>query len=98
MEIVFTDRFLSRIEEYSDYIALNNIPAAIKWTEGIFDHCEYLKSNPEIGRVVPELRKSEIRELIHGNYRLIYEVKKSNIDMLTIWHGRQQLPNEKTKL
>jgi hypothetical protein len=25
MEIIFTDRFLNRVEEYSDYIALDNI-------------------------------------------------------------------------
>lgn len=48
-----------------------------------------LLSNPNIGRIVPEFRRAEIRELIHGNYRLIHEVKPSQVDMLTIWHTNQ---------
>lgn len=98
MEIIFTGRFLNRVEEYSDYIALDNIPAAINWVEGVIKHCRKLKSNPEIGRMVPEFTRPEIRELIHGNYRLIYEVKSSHVDMLTIWHGRQQLPDSSKEL
>lgn len=91
MEVVFTDRFLSRVEECTDYIAIDNIPAAIKWAEGVFDYCSI---QPESGRVVPEFRRPEIRELIHGNYRLVYELKTNQIDMLTIWHTRQVLPND----
>jgi plasmid stabilization system protein ParE len=99
MEIIFTDRFLDRVEEFSDYIALDNIPAAIRWAEQVFDHCHMLQSNPEIGRMVPEFRRPEIRELIHGkNYRLIHEVKSSQIDMLTIWHTSQLLPDDVKKL
>ncbi len=94
MEVIFTDRFLNRAEEYSDYIALDNIPAAINWVEQIFDYCKQLKSSPESGRVVPEFSRPEIRKLLHGNYRLIYEVKPEKIDMLTIWHGRQLLPSD----
>jgi hypothetical protein len=30
MEVIFTDRFLERVEEFSDYIALDNVPQAVK--------------------------------------------------------------------
>lgn len=98
MEVIFTDRFLDRVEEYSDYIALDNIPKAVMWAEDIFTNCQKLQSNPNMGRVVPEFQRSEIRELIHGDYRLIHEVKTSQVDMLTIWHTSQQLPDQPEKL
>ena len=98
MEIIFTDRFLTQVEECTDYIALDHIPTAIKWAEGVFDHCQKLSDQPESGRIVPEFRRPEIRELIHGSYRLVYELKTNQIDMLTIWHTRQMLPDDPLKV
>jgi plasmid stabilization system protein ParE len=98
MEIVLTDRFLTRVEECTDYIALDHIPTAIKWAEGVFEHCQKLSDQPESGRIVPEFRRPEIREHIHGNYRLVYELKTNQIDMLTIWHTRQMLPDDPHKV
>ncbi|MDZ7690418.1 MAG: type II toxin-antitoxin system RelE/ParE family toxin [Balneolaceae bacterium] len=85
---------MGRVEEFSDYIALDDIPTAMKWAQEVFDRCEQLRSHPESGRIVPEFGRPEIRELIHGNYRLIYEVKTKQIDMLTIWHTSQELPDK----
>ena len=84
MEVIFTVRFLTRVEECTDYIALDDIPTAIKWAEGVFKYCEQLSAQPESGRMVPEFNRAEIKELIHGNYRLVYEIKSNRIDMLTI--------------
>lgn len=94
MEIILTDRFLSRVEEYSDYIALDDIPTAIKWAREVVERCRQLGIHPKSGRIVPEFSRPEIRELIHGNYRLVYEIKTSRIDMLTIWHTSQKLPEK----
>lgn len=94
MEIILSAHFLDRVEEYSDYIALDDIPTAIQWARNVFDRCEQLRSQPDSGRIVPEFGRPEIRELIHGNYRLIYEIKSTRIYMLTIFHTSQQLPDE----
>jgi addiction module RelE/StbE family toxin len=99
MEIIFTDRFLDRVEKISGYIALDNISQAIEWSKNIFNECEKLQNNPRIGRIVPEFQRPEIRELIHGhNYRLIYEVEATQVDMLTVWHARQQFPESPGEL
>jgi len=98
MEVIFTDHFLERVEECTDYIALDHISTAVKWARGIFEHCQKLSEQPESGRIVPEFKRPEIRELIHGNYRLVYELKTNQIDMLTIWHTRQMLPDDPHKI
>jgi plasmid stabilization system protein ParE len=51
-----------------------------------------LKSNPQIGRVVPETQIESIRELIEGNYHIIYKVlNEFDIDILTIYHSARNL-------
>lgn len=97
MEVIFTDRFLYRLKECTDYIALDHVSTAIQWASGVFEQCQKLSDQPKMGRVVPEFRLLEIREVIHGNYRLVYELKSNQIDMLTIWHTRQMLPDDPYK-
>jgi plasmid stabilization system protein ParE len=92
MEVVFTEQFLDRLEEYADYIALDNIPAAVEWAQKTLHQCRILSEYPGSGRIVPELGLTQIREILHGNYRLIYEIKPGQIQLLTIWHNRQMLP------
>ncbi len=53
---------------------------------------EQLKSTPEIGRIVSEINYRKIREIIYGNYRIIYRIEKKQISILTIRHGKQILP------
>ncbi len=51
-----------------------------------------LKSFMLSGRIVPEIDRKEIRELIQGNYRIIYKIiSKNQIDILTIHHSSRSL-------
>lgn len=51
-----------------------------------------LKTNPHSGRAVPEFENEKYRELIEGNYRIIYKlVDKEKIDILTIHHAARDL-------
>ncbi|MFA7348964.1 MAG: type II toxin-antitoxin system RelE/ParE family toxin [Desulfurivibrionaceae bacterium] len=42
--------------------------------------------------MVPEVNRKEIREIIFGNYRIVYRTGPENISILTIRHGRHILP------
>jgi plasmid stabilization system protein ParE len=44
-----------------------------------------------MGRIVPEIGDSKIRELFVYLYRLIYEISKEGAEILAIIHGRQNL-------
>lgn len=48
----------------------------------------------KLGRIVPELKNAIFRELIIGNYRIIYKiVSKNQIDILTIHLAQRLLKN-----
>jgi len=92
MKIIWSPLAIDRASEITEYIAQDKPPAAKKWIDTVFSKVSQLKSSPEIGRVVPEIRNDQFRELIYGNYRIIYRIEKKQISILTIRHGKQILP------
>jgi len=92
MKIIWSPLAIDRASEIAEYIAQDKPSAAEKWINTVFSKVEQLKSSPEIGRVVPEIRNDQFRELIYGNYLIIYRIKKTQISILTIRHGKQILP------
>jgi addiction module RelE/StbE family toxin len=92
VKIIWSPLAIDRASEIAEYIARDKPSAAEKWVNTIFSKVEQLRSSPEIGRIVPEIRNEQFRELIYGNYRIIYRIEKKQISILTIRHGRQILP------
>ena len=98
MRIIWSPLAVDRASEIADYIAQDKPSAAEKWIDTVFSKVEQLKSSPEIGRIVPEINDSQFRELIYGNYRIIYRIETKQISILTIRHGRQILPINEIKV
>ncbi len=92
MRIIWSPLAVDQASEIADYIAQDNPTAAEKWGNTVFSKVEQLKSAPEIDRIIPEINNSQFRELIYGNYRIIYRIEKKQISILTIRHGKQILP------
>ena len=92
MNIVWSPLAVNRASEIACYIAQDKPSAAEKWIKTVFSKVEQLKFSPEIGRIVPEIRNNQLRELIYGNYRIIYRIEAEQISILTIRHGKQILP------
>ena len=97
MKIVWSPLAVDRASEIARYIAQDKPSAAEKWINKVFTKVEQLKSSPEIGRIVPEISDNQFRELIYGNYRIIYRIEKMQISILTIRHGKQILPTNDIK-
>jgi addiction module RelE/StbE family toxin len=54
-----------------------------------------LQSQVYSGRIVPELNHSDIRELIEGNYRIIYRIADSiRVDILKVHHSTHNFKSE----
>jgi toxin ParE1/3/4 len=92
MRIIVSPLAVDRALEIAGYIAQDKPSSAKKWIETVFSKVEQLKPPPETGRIVPEISDSQFRELIYGNYRIIYRIEIQKISILTIRHGQQILP------
>ena len=98
MEIEWSPLAIERVLEMAEYIAVDKPDVAIQWASNIFDSTEKLKEYPRLGRIVPEIQDDKYRELIEGNYRIIYFIGTSKISVLTVRHGKQLLSIEELKL
>ncbi|HBC02908.1 MAG: hypothetical protein CL528_08110 [Aequorivita sp.] len=53
---------------------------------------EIIKTHPNIGKSVEEIDNPNIRELVEGNYRIIYRIVNSkNFHILMVHHGARNL-------
>ncbi|MCP4660235.1 MAG: type II toxin-antitoxin system RelE/ParE family toxin [bacterium] len=88
MKIIWTPRALARVREIADYIARDRPKVAQRWALSVFDRVERLATSPKRGRMVPEARREEIREILHGKYRIIYRLDEDAVvSILTVRHG-----------
>ena len=92
VDVKWTKRALKDIDNIADYIAKDSFHYAQIQVKRFFDKVEILKKYPSIGRIVPEKKQENIREIILGNYRVIYKiVSKEQIDILTVHHSKRLL-------
>jgi toxin ParE1/3/4 len=77
------------------YIAQHNSDAAARLGYELVTRAENLASFPEIGRVVPEFQRPDLREVICRSYRIIYRVRRNDqcIDIVRFWHAARGFPH-----
>lgn len=90
MRLIWAPRAITRASEIAAYIAQDRPDAAANWVDALVATVATLKTHPRRGRKVPEVNRPEIRELLHGAYRIIYRQDARRIVVLTIRHGRRQ--------
>ena len=91
MKILFTPRSKSDISEIVHYISQDNPQAARDWAKSIFDSIKSLENFPSLGRIVPEYSEDTIREIIKGQYRIVYKINQfeEEIYIVTIHHSNR---------
>jgi len=98
VKIVWTELSIDDLKEIHDYISKNSSRFASITVNIIYQRAELIYSNPYIGRIVPEIANEKVRELIIGNYRLIYFIiSDMQIDILRVYHSARSLTKEKLK-
>ena len=93
VKIIWTQRSLTDLKSIAEYIAKDSVKYASITLQWIIDVTQYLQENPRIGRMVPEIGKNDkIREIIFGNYRIIYKISdKHSVHILTVHHSAKRL-------
>ncbi len=80
------------LKDIAEYISKDSKRYARLQVDRLKDRTKILKTQPRVGRIVREINQENIRELIEGNYRIIYKIVKENqIDILTIHHSSRDL-------
>jgi toxin ParE1/3/4 len=94
VEVNWTNLSIEDIENIASFIAKDSEHYALLQTERFFERVKILEIHPEIGRIVPEIGSKFVRQVLEGNYRIIYQIiSPTRIDILTIHHQSRLLSN-----
>jgi toxin ParE1/3/4 len=90
----WTPEAKTRLRAIEAYIAKDTSASAHAVVQRILARTRQLNTVPFSGRQVPDYRREELRELLERPYRIIYRVTASRVEILTLMHYRQLLPDD----
>ncbi len=94
MEVVWTSRARDRLRSIREFISEDSPQVAKNVIARLIHRSEQLALPSHLGRKVPEYQFDEIREVLERPYRIIYRISSNRIDVLTVMHYRQLLPQD----
>lgn len=89
MIVVSTETALDHLAVIKQYISQTSQIYAEQVVRRIFDRGKQLEASPESGRVVPEVGKPEVREVMEPPYRVIYRLKGDGVEVVAVVHARR---------
>ena len=90
--IDWSPQSLRDVESIRAYIAQDSDRYADLVVQRIVSAVDRLGHFPESGRVVPELDRTEIREIIVSPYRVVYRLRAGTVEIATVFRASRQFP------
>jgi toxin ParE1/3/4 len=97
-KVILTPQSIGDLETIVTFIAKDNPERARTFGHKLIDRALSVAAFPERGRVVPEMGEPSVREIIHGSYRIIYEIfpDAGSVFVLRFWHAARGEPEIKS--
>ena len=89
MEIIWSPLSINDIEEIGDFIAEDSPERAISFVDELISSVERLSHFPESGQITNE--HPIFRQVVHQNYRIIYQLRSEKILIITVLEPGQIL-------
>jgi toxin ParE1/3/4 len=94
VKVAWSETAARRLEEIRRFVSLENPRASEALVLRLVDRGASLSRLPGRGRAVPELPEAGLRELIEGNYRIVYRVGPGMVEIVTVFEAHRLLPQE----
>lgn len=92
VRVRWTEQAKYDLKDIVSFISKGSLKYAKLTLVTIRNRTNILKVHSKAGAIVPEYEVEAIRELIAGNYRIIYFVKTENlIEILAVIHGARNI-------
>ena len=92
--VIWSEPAKADLKHIHDYIAEDSKHYAKKVVQEIRAKTDTLETLPRTGKMVPEIGDSNIRELHLYSYRIMYEVKGEDSNVLAVIHQRRDFSAE----
>jgi len=94
MKVRFTDEAKTKLRAIRARIAEDSPQRADAMIDRITRSASRIGELPRSGRMVPEFQNDELREILERPYRVIYRIAPDEVEVLTVMHYRQLLPDD----
>ena len=89
--VIWTEVAWGDLEAVAEYITRDSAYYAAAFVHEVREAARSLTQLAARGRVVPEFRAPQIRELFVRDYRLIYQMDQRRVHVLAFIHGARDL-------
>ena len=94
VKVVWTESALVDLDDIGEYIAKDSIRYAELTVFELFNSVDILENHPKAGVKVSEFDNELIRQIVQGNYRIVYEIiNEFRIDILTVHNCARLISN-----
>lgn len=90
-KVLWTENAIQDLLGIKAFIAQDSADRAEKWLIELYTAGENLSQFSNRGRIVPEFNQETLRELLIENYRLVYRIKSTTVEVITVFEGHRQL-------
>jgi len=98
MRLVWSEEAAQCWRAITGYIAQESPAAARKVAARLLRPSRQLAEPPLLGHFMREYLDTGFRELLERPYRLTYRIHDTHIEIVTVKHYRQRLPDDAAKL
>ena len=88
----WTDQAVHDLQSIREFIERDSPRYGRLVAERLYHATSKIESFPLSGRMVPELGREEIRELIVGDYRIVYRLEGELAVLLTVYRSSMLFP------
>jgi len=91
VRVIWSPLAEQQVAESFSYIAAEHPAAAVRWFDRLEDKTGSLATFPDQGRMVPEVQRTAIREVLVRPYRVIYRRGATEVVVLSVQHDHREL-------
>lgn len=85
--VVWTPSAEDDVHRNAAYIAADSPYRASLFVAELYKNTDRLQDFPLSGRIIPEKKDPSFREIIFGNYRIMYRTNDGLVEILRIFHS-----------
>lgn len=92
IELLWSPRSIADLEEIRAFIEIDSPAWADLTVRRLVAVVERLREFPDSGRMVPERERPDLREVVSGQYRIVYRRKPDLVEIATVFRGSREFP------
>jgi addiction module RelE/StbE family toxin len=86
-QVIWSRSSLDDVDQIAQFISRDSPDQAALFVARLIEAADRLALFPRSGRVIPEIGGEDCRQVIYGDYRILYRVQGGDVWITAVLHG-----------